>query len=270
MKVFSAVILTILLIFPVFGGTASASDVGFKAALADYDECLTASEEQQLLQIMTDTANKIKCNVGIVITRDLNGMSDSGYAKNFGDTNFGGGSSYAVLMLLNTHDNPAYAGYEDKIELNGKGHDYYAKHANSIFNSVYDGLDSSGFYAAGREFCRALERYAGSDGGSSAALSGFLSFIFGGAIFGLIPAVIITIIIVTSTVKGYKKRAPISAGSYIDQNRTRITRQVDQFVREYTTSHVISSSSGGSHGGHSSHGGSHRSDGHSSHGGRHR
>lgn len=274
MRFAAALVVVIILIAPFFTFSASADvPVGCRGALSDLDECLTASEEEKLLGIMNETAQKINCNVGIVITRDLNGMSASGYAKNFGDTNFGSGSSYAVFMFLNTHDNPAYSGssYEDKLELNGRGHDYYNSKANAIFNKVYDGLDSAGFYSAGREFCRALELYAGSGGGNGLDFfSDNFSLFFGGSFIGLIFAVIITIAVVNSVVRGYKKRVPISASNYIDRSRTRITRQVDQFVREYTTSVNISSSSGGHGGGHSSHGGGHRSGGHSSHGGRHR
>lgn len=272
MRFAAALVVVIILFAPFFTFSASAdASVGCRGVLVDLDECLTASEEEKLLGIMNETAQKINCNVGIVITRDLNGMSDSRYAKNFGDTNFGSGSSYAVFMFLNTHDNPAYSSYEDRLELNGRGHDYYNSKANAIFNKVYDGLDSAGFYSAGQAFCRALELYAGSDGGDALdfVLDNF-SMLFGGMFIGLIVATIVTISIVSGVVRGYTKRAPISASNYIDQSRTRITRQVDQFVREYTTSHVVSSSSGGHGGGHSSHGGSHRSGGHSSHGGRHR
>ncbi len=273
MRFTAALVVVVILLAPFFRLSASADySTGCRGALADLDECLTDSEEEKLLGIMNETAQKINCNIGIVITRDLNGMSDSRYAKHFGDSNFGSGSSYAVFMFLNTHDNPAYKTYEDKIGLNGRGHDYYAGKANAIFDKVYDGLDSSGFYSAGRAFCRALEQYAGSDsyGNNSSFIAGNFSLISGGMFIGFIAAVIVTIIVVSNVVRGYKKRAPISASNYIDQHRTRITRQVDQFVREYTTSVSISSSSGGGRGGHSSHGGSHRSGGHSSHGGRHR
>lgn len=270
---FAAVLVAVMILFaPIFTLSAGAdAPVGCRGVLVDLDECLTVSEEEKLLDIMNETAKKINCNVGIVITRDLNGMSDSRYARNFGDTNFGSGSSYAVFLFLNKHDNPAYKGYQDIIELNGRGHDYYDSKANAIFDKVYDGLDSSGFYSAGREFCRALENYAQSDSyGGDDFLENF-SVLFAGAFIGFIIAAIVTVITVCSVVRGYKKCAPISASNYIDQSRTRITRQVDQFVREYTTSVNISSSSGGhGGGGHSSHGGGHRSGGHSSHGGRSR
>lgn len=284
MRFAAALVAVIILFAPFFTFSASAdvpigknsadATVGCRGVLVDLDERLTDSEEEKLLGIMNETAQKISCNVGIVITRDLNGMSASGYAKNFGDTNFGSGSSYAVFMFLNTHDNPAYSdsSYEDKLELNGRGHDYYNSKANAIFNKVYDGLDSAGFYSAGQAFCRALELYAGKNGGNTLdfILENF-SIFFGGSFIGLIAAAIFTIIIVSSVVRGYKKKAPISAANYIDQRRTRITHQADQFVREYTTSVSLSSSSSGhGGGGHSSHGGSHRSGGHSSHGGRHR
>ncbi|MBD5384122.1 MAG: TPM domain-containing protein [Ruminococcaceae bacterium] len=273
-KYFAVVVSVMLLILPVFGTNAFAgTNGGFSAALADLDDCLTDKQEYDLRQLMQETANKANCNVGIVITRDLNGMSDVKFADEFGDAAFGNGSSFVVLMLLNTYDNPAYAGYEDRISTSGMGRNKYDSHITAMFNKVYDGLDSSGFYAACKNFCTVAERYGSGSGGTASLMvdEDLIATLFGGFIFGLVAATALTIIIVTSVVRGYKKVKPISAGDYIDKSRTRITRQVDQFVREYTTSHVVSSSSGGhGGGGHGGGGGSHRSGGHGGGGGRHR
>ena len=153
------------------------------------------------------------------------------------------------------------------------GRNKYDSHINAMFNKVYDGLDSSGFYAACKNFCSVVERYGSGSGGTASLMvdDKLITTLFGGSAIGLVIATIFTVIIVTNVVKSYKKVKPISAASYLDQSRTRITRQVDQFVREYTTSHVVSSSSGGGHsGGHGGGGGSHRSGGHGGGGGRHR
>ncbi|MBD5128499.1 MAG: TPM domain-containing protein [Ruminococcaceae bacterium] len=274
-KYFTVVVSVMLLILPVFGMTAFAgTDGSFSAALADLDDCLTDEQEYDLRQLMQETADKASCNVGIVITRDLNGMSDVKFADEFGDAAFGNGSSFVVLMLLNTYDNPAYASYEDRISTSGMGRNKYDSHINAMFNKVYDGLDSSGFYAACRNFCSVAERYGSGSGGTASLMvdDKLISTIFGGSTIGLVIATILTVVIVSSVVRSYKKRAPISAANYLDQSRTRITRQVDRFVREYTTSHVVSSSSGGGHSGghHGGGGGSHRSGGHGGGGGRHR
>lgn len=272
----AALVVIMLFIAPFFGVTAHADSSGsFTAVLADYDECLTNEQEVALWQRMNDAANKAKCNVGIVITRDLGGMSDVQYADAFGDDSFGKGSSFVVLMLLNTYDNPAYTKYEDRISTSGMGRDKYDGHIKTMFNKVYDGLDSSGFYAACNNFCSVVESYGSKSGGTSGkmtnALFENLELFLGGSFIGFIVAVIVTAVVVSNVVRSYKKKAPISASNYIDQSRTRITRQVDQFVREYTTSHVVSSSSSGGHGGHhGGGGGSHRSGGHGGGGGRHR
>ena len=274
-KYFAAVISVMLFVLPIFGATAFAgTDGSFSAALADLDDCLTDEQEYDLRQLMQETANKASCNIGIVITRDLNGMSDVKFADEFGDAAFGNGSSFVVLMLLNTYDNPAYASYEDRISTSGMGRNKYDSHITAMFNKVYDGLDSSGFYAACKNFCSVAERYGSGSGGTSDLIvdEELIATMFSGCVFGLIGATVMTLIIVTSVVRGYKKQKPISAANYIDQSRTRITRQVDQFVREYTTSHVVSSgsSSRGGGGGHGGGGGSHRSGGHGGGGGRHR
>ncbi len=273
-RYFAVIFSVMLFILPVFGANAFAgSDSGFSAALADFDDCLTEQQESDLRELMQETADKAGCNIGIVITRDLNGMSDVGYADKFGDDAFGTGSSFVVLMLLNTYDNPAYDGYEDRISTSGMGRNKYDDHINAMFNKMYDGLDSGGFYAACKNFCSVAERY-GSGSGGTASLMGdnqFSSIQFAGGFIGFIIAAVVTGVVVSCVVRGYKKIKPISAGDYIDKSRTRITRQVDQFVREYTTSHVVSSSGhsggGGHHGGG---GGSHRSGGHGGGGGRHR
>ena len=273
-----AVIVSIILILPVFCVSAFASTgSGFSASLADLDDSLTDIEEQNLREVMQTSAQMAKCNIGIVITDDLNGMTDVRFADEFGDAAFGKGSSFVVLLLLNTNGNPAYAKYEDRISTSGMGRDKYDGHIKAMFNTVYDGLDSHGFYAACKNFCSAAERYGSGSGGTSDKMYDSdnimesFSLFFGGAFIGLVIAIIVTIVVVSNVVRGYKKRAPISASNYIDQSRTRITRQVDQFVREYTTSVSTSSSSGGhGGGGHGGGGGSHRSGGHGGGGGRHR
>lgn len=255
-----------------FVSVPAAADSIYKVALADLDNCIPDGDEAELIQYMQRAADKIECNIGVVITADLNGKTDVQYSEGFLNDNFGRGSSSAVLMLLNTYDNPKYDGYYDRISLDGRGYDYYDDKANRIFDSVYDGLDSSGFAEAVREFCDALIKYKGSSGGGYAGSSddndGSYTMYVGALVVGLILSLIIT----NNVASKYKRKAPVSAMNYLDKNRTALTRKTDVFVREYTRTYTNSSSSGGhgGGGGHSSHGGSHRSGGHSSHSGRHR
>lgn len=257
----------------VFVQVTASADASYKAVLADLDGCIPDANEEALVEYMQWAADNIECNIGVVITSDLNGKTDTQYSEGFLNDNFGRGSSSVVLMLLNTYDNPKYANYYDKLSLDGRGYDYYDSKANKIFDRVYDGLDSSGYEEAVRELCDALVKYKGSGGGASYGGSSkyefkdMLTVTFGAMIFGLVLSLIIT----NSVSSKYSKKAPVSAANYLDKNRIVTTRKTDVFVREYTRTYTNSSSGGHSGGGgHSSHSGSHRSGGHSSHSGRHR
>lgn len=240
----------------------------YKVALLDADfhdsdeGCLSSSEESKLLELMQETADKIKCNVGIVITSDLHRMSDESYVRKFHAEMFGEYSDSISLLLLNTHNNPSYKSYEDQIYNTDRAYDLFNKRLNKIFDRIYKALDrdADDFYGACSNFCAALKSYGSGFGVflSKFNVSGTLIIVM--LIFGSV----VSIIVVRSFQSGYKKKKPISASHYIDKSRTRITRQVDQFVREYTTSVHLSSSSGG---GRSGGGGGHRSGGG---GGRHR
>lgn len=238
----------------------------YKAVLADYDDCLNSSQEAQILSLMENVANEVGCHVGIVITADLEGLSDEQYADSFGYDYFGD-TSWIVLMLLNTHGNPAYSRYTDVISSNKNADDiYYSRHKN-LFNALYRGLEKSDgsydFYAGCHHYISALETYGGK--GPGAAFTRFVTFIFEHimSIFvGIVAGVIIALFSVMGTVSGYKRKKPISASVYLDHNRTNVTRRADVFIREYTTSHTSSSSSGGHGGGHHGGGGHHSSHGH--------
>lgn len=279
----AAVLMTIMMIMPLLSQNAHASSPAeifqdtktktsvYNAALLDADllysehGCLTDSEEARLLELMTETADKIKCNVGIAIISDLKGMTPERFNTNFSHTMFGSTSDSVTFLFLNRHGNSTYIsrGYTDDMYFKNRGEDLFNKKADRIFDRVYDALgsdssDYSHLYSGCTAFCTALTQYG----------TGFGAFLTKFNISGttimvmLVFGTVVSIIIVTSIQKGYKKKAPISASHYIDKSRTRINRQVDQFVREYTTSVKIESSSGGHHGG-----GSHRSGG-SHHSGR--
>lgn len=249
---------------------------GSYAVVADYDNCLTESEETELLEILHKAAVKAKCNVGVVITKDLEGKSDEGFTNAFLMECFGSGSNSVGLMLLNRYGNPKYSSYTDVISSYGTADTKYHNKYDKMFNRIYDKMgDPIGnknaynnstrtyggydYYSACKAFAKCVERYGAS--GFAAVPMMFANYatenfsMFAG---GLILAVIITLIIVKGKVNGYKKKATLSAANYMDRRATRVTRQVDQFIREYTTSHTHSSSSGG-HGG-----GGHSGGGHSS------
>ena len=252
---------------------------GTYAVLADYDNCLTESEENELLEILHTAAEKAQINVAVVITKDLEGKTDDGYIEAFLQEYFGSNMGNSVgLLLLNRYGNPMYSSYEDVISYHGTAYDKYHGKGNKMFDRIYDKMgdpignknaynDSThtyggyNYYASVKEFANCVKRYGAT--GFAAIPMFFLNYITGNFMMffgGTFLALVITLIIVSSKVHSYKRKATLSAANYMDRNATRVTRQVDQLVREYTTSHTHSSSSGG--GGHRSGGGGHHGSSH--------
>ncbi len=253
----AAAIVFAAVIFVICGIPALADeyDTYYSAALSDYDEVLSSDEETELFSLMLETANDIKCNVGVVITDDLGGVSDHKYAANYYASSFPKGSSAVVFLFNNDRSNMEYADY---LYTYGKGTDVFLPKRNELFNAIYDGLDSSGYYAAIKNFCKALSRN-NSEGSVSVDFEIDLMAVF----IALVIDIVITISVMGGITRGYKKKTPVSAVGYLEQSRTRFTKKEDVFVREFTTSHRVSSSSSGGHGGGRSGGsrGSHRSGG---------
>lgn len=249
--------------FPVKAQAASSYDI----SLEDLDNCLTKYEEKELESIMQTSADKIKCNIGIVITADLKGMYSRTYADTYSEKKFGAGSDSIVLVLLNKHDNPEYSNevlYCDWISTDGRARELYDDHIDGIFNRTYRGLDnefpggepehkkdvyystdSIQFFMTGKYFCKALVSYQNP---VSRFFNNIVYFVASNPIMALamlIIPIVITAGAVKSTVSKYTKKAPISASKYIDNSHFKVKREIDQFVREYTTSVTVSSSSGG-------------------------
>lgn len=244
----------------------------YKAALADYDDCLTKAQEEQVLNEMEITAQKVKCNVGIVITRDLGDKKDHvDYAESFLDDNFGITSDSVVLLLLNTHNNPKYASYRDWISLSGKAEGKFQKHVYDIFDETYYALDKNGassvthFDSACLAFCKSVKLYS-----SYGFLRLSLVFVQNpmATVVSIFIGVVMALIITKCVSAKYKKKKPISASQYIDRSTVHVTFRRDDFIREYTTSVHIDNDS---HGHHRSGGGGHSGGGHhGGGGGRHR
>lgn len=252
------------------------------ALIADFDDCLTDAEETELLSALESAAKKANVNVGVVITRDLEGKSDEGFVRGFSDEQFGANSASIMLMLLNTYNAPEYDYYTDCLDSNGTtankkfdgkrdrmleritdklGNPKGYKYAYNENTHSYGGYD----YAAGiKEYAKCVKRYGGN--GFSKVLVMLSDFIVTHPIGFLVVigvSLLITFGIVGGKVKGYKRKATLSASSYLDRSATRVTNSVDRFVREYTTSHTHSSSGvghggGGGGGGHHTSHGSHR------------
>lgn len=208
-----------------------------------------ASRRRSFFDILDSTAREIHANVGVILgNASLDGLSERSYAKEFHNRSFGEYSDSIVLMLVQ-----AGSGKVDQIYCTDRAYDMYQPRIDSIFDAVYDGLDSSGgdnYYAAVTNYCAYLRSH------DSVPPKVDINI---GHVGGVIVALIIAVCVANSQAAKYKKRAPVSARRYMDGSLTRFTQRGDVFVREYTTSHRISSSSSG--GSRHSGGGGHRSGG---------
>ena len=214
-----------------------------------HQDALSGEQAQELLDILDSTAREIHANVGVILgNASLDGLSERSYAKEFHNRSFGEYSDSIVLMLVQ-----AGSGKVDQIYCTDRAYDMYQPRIDSIFDAVYDGLDSSGgdnYYAAVTNYCAYLRSH------DSVPPKVDINI---GHVGGVIVALIIAVCVANSQAAKYKKRAPVSARRYMDGSMTRFTQRGDVFVREYTTSHRISSSSSG--GSRHSGGGGHRSGG---------
>lgn len=285
-KLFPAIILSVLTLFSL---TITACAEGkYSVALDDLDNCLTEMEENSLRQIMQETADKTKLNIGFCITADLNGMSDEIYSDYYSDEHFGYGSDSIVLLMVNTYDKPQYSAVTDEISTSGVAVGKFSTSIieNNMFPRIYKGFDewdatsvgvpksnaykgysSAQFYQAGVGFCKAVETFNNPFFAFWATIGDYIANNLFALVVAIIVAVIFSAIASSATKAKYSKKKPISAGKYLDRRNTRVKRQVDSFIREYTTSVRISSSSGG---GRSGGGGGGHSGGHGGGGGRHR
>lgn len=229
---------------------APAQSSGYRAALSDYDDCLTASEEERLLEYMQMTAEEIECHVGVVTSSDLGGLSDEKYTKEYYQTTFGTGSNAVVLLFCNDHVNYDY------IYTYGLGTDKFDSRVDDMFDDIYDAMgddkNNYDYYAAATKFCSYMRNhnYATDyndyiddedfyiDGDS-------VHIDFTVVVISVIMGGIIALVIVHSVSGGYVKKKPISARHYMDASSIRWLDRQDIYLRETTTSVRVSSSSSG-------------------------
>ena len=125
----------------VLGAECSAEeDYGYFGALEDHQDALSGEQAQELLDLLDSTAREIHANVGVILgNASLDGLSERSYAKEFHNRSFGEYSDSIVLMLVQ-----AGSGKVDQIYCTDRAYDMYQPRIDSIFDAVYDGLDSSG------------------------------------------------------------------------------------------------------------------------------
>lgn len=254
------------------GSTAASGQeqtLSYKAVLADYDGVLEDYMQRNLLSVMQDAADDIECSIGVVITSDRGGLTPKQYADNFAEQNFGHDSDNIVLLFDNDKVSP---NHKDWISTSGAVGRRYDRYIDSIFNYLYVGFDSNGGdnYSQGIQyFCsylRNTEFYAENDyygyddyyydeDGNVVYYTDDVSVLITMCAIPALVALAMTIFSMVVTVKGYSKKAPVSAARYMDSSRTKFKQRSDIFLRETTTRVRISSGSGG--GGHGGHGGGH-------------
>lgn len=241
--------------------TGGYDPAGCKALISDLDGVLEDSELVYLLSVMQDTADEIECNVGVVITSDRGGLTPQKYADNFADENFGYGSDNIVLLFDNDRVSPDH---KDWISAMGLATEKYGGRIDSILDYMYVGFDLDGgdnYYQGIQYFCTYLRSYKESSWDYNHGEDYYYDYDdydeSDGIIMFAAPdiiALILAVVITSCVVKGYSKKAPISAARYMDSSRTKFTQRSDIYLRETTTRVRISSSSGGG-GGHGGGGG---------------
>lgn len=237
------------------GCMASAQDYHtYASRLVDDQGELSDYEMNSLSQLLDDTAQEIKLNIGVVLAdKEMDGLGEQAYTQQFLYDSFGDEWGSIVLMLV-----PTGSGKVDQIFYTDEAYDRFKGQREKIFDAVYEGLDSGSgdnYYAAISKYCEYLSNH-----GTGSSFSLHLNT---GHIVGIIVAFLISLVVVNAHAAKYKKRTPISARAYMDSRSTNFTQRNDMFVREYTTTRRVSSSSSSRSGG----GGGHRGGGHRSGGG---
>ena len=256
--------------------------VTYKVRLSDQQGELDGVFDS-IKQTMQETADEIGANIGVVLTNGVGPGNEQRYTDNFLNESFGEDSSSIVLMLVK-----AGTGEQDWISCSQHANDIYGNRVSSIFDEVYRGLDSGSgdnYPLAIEYFCSYLRNnrtpYAGGDYNIDYDYDGYYDdyddgnriYFSATHVIALIIAAVIAAVTVNHISACYRKKTPISARAYVENNMTKFTGRSDVFVREFTTSQRISSSSSGGGGGHRSSGGGgghSRSGGHGGGGGRRR
>lgn len=264
------------------GDVDADESVTYKVRLSDQQGELDGVFDS-IKQTMQETADEIGANIGVVLTNGVGPGNEQRYTDNFLNESFGEDSSSIVLMLVK-----AGTGEQDWISCSQHANDIYGNRVSSIFDEVYRGLDSGSgdnYPLAIEYFCSYLRNnrtpYAGGDYNIDYDYDGYYDdyddgnriYFSATHVIALIIAAVIAAVTVNCISAGYRKKTPISARAYVENNMTKFTGRSDVFVREFTTSQRISSSSSGGGGGHRSSGGGgghSRSGGHGGGGGRRR
>ena len=256
MKRFLALLPIIALMTAMLCGSVSAADE--RIIIDDAADKMTDSEEAEVYSACLTLADLTGWNVAVITVSDAEGKDFGEYATDYYDSHYEYGSDGVLISV--DYDNRAFdfspSGYPESFY-----HDYRIDLIldeafvydidNQCSQAVVAALNETGFiysYPSSSE-----EDYASSNSDS-------VSINLGGIFSGLIFSVIAFFIAIGTIKKAYKNKATVSAAAYVNRNENgfKLTHSDDVFIREYTTSVKLqSSSSGGRSGGsrHSSGGG---------------
>ena len=150
-------------------GMAAYAD-GAVGTLRDTDDIFTDDQEAELRDLIDAAAAASGYNIGVVVADDIGGMSPREYAQAQLDSIFGEYSDSVLLLICNDFD--AEECY-DWIDMTGKAVEAHYDHINDIYDCIYSGMDTSGYYASVVNFCEYFGADVSSVSGGTAAPVGF-------------------------------------------------------------------------------------------------
>lgn len=219
-----------------------------KVFISDKKEYLSDDEFETAVNIAESFSKKSGYNVGIIITDDINGkkpvvFSDKAYADTFGKNTDG------IMILINNDT------FEDHISTSGSAILMYSdKRIDKVFDTASPYLKNEDFSGAVNIMLDTLDDFY--DDGVPSENKGYTEEdIYKATATGLnilqrllamtvvfFVVSLITFLIIKSS---YRFKKAESARTYVNQSNTFFREKSDTYIREYTTSHRISSGSSG-------------------------
>ena len=246
-----------------------------KALVNDYADLLSDSEEEKLNRRLQAIKDKYGLDVVILTTNSYNGMDESDYADDFYDYSQYGDDG--VLLVLNPNDG-VY------ISTAGKGYDYITDYGiDLIFDDMWDDLLDGKYYDAFVTFAKDVDEFI--ESGEQGNIVDIDTTerkprfgIFNISISALIGALSSLIASLSLNAKMHNTRRQTGARNYVVSNSFYINGASDMLVNRHVTrsrrprsndnmrdgsssghfsggggSHIHTSSSGTTHGGHGKH-----------------
>lgn len=226
----------------------------------DYADVLTDTEEQNFLTY----ADSFYANTGwyaaFVTTDDTEYKTSMEYADDTYDELFGINTD-GVLFLIDFDSRNYYISTSGEAILAIDDYD-----VERILDAAESYMSSQNYSGAGVAAFQKVESlcYSYRDGGSYDSDTVSFSIDIVAVLVAFVLAAVAFVLVIVGVLNAYKNKTAPTADVYAKGSDGFVLHQsTDTFIREYTTSVKIESSSGGSHSG----GSSHRSSGGGSHGG---